>query len=535
MPDEKKKGPVTNKVQKTRKRSDLEILIRARYPLIYVVSWEEQRVIKEVKQIAARLNKKVFEWSITMGLVPAGTSIQSQKQKDTASQDPLVALDTVIEHVEPALYVFKDFHPFLKAQNMSVIRRMREIAESLKNTYKTIVIVSPTFQMPPDLEKDLTLYDYDLPSENDLRMLLDRIVEEIKDNPKLKVELNDSVREQLIHAMLGLTLSEGENVLAKALVQNRSLNAASVEVINSEKKQIIRKSGMLEYYDAEEDINSVGGLDELKSWLKKRGAAFTDRAREYGLPAPKGVLLLGVQGCGKSLMAKVVSNVWQLPLLRFDIGRVFGSLVGSSEENVRRVIKVAESVSPAILWLDEIDKAFRGSRSSGGSTDGGTSARVFGTFLTWMSEKTKPVFVVATANDVSALPPELLRKGRFDEIFFVDLPCTSERKDIFKVHLLKRKFDPAQFDLEKLALSSSGYSGAEIEEAVVSAMFDAFYENKSLTTENILGSIAQTVPLSKTMSEDMDHLRDWAQGRTRLATSPTILSGPDSDKRKLEL
>lgn len=535
MPDEKIIEPVTTNLPKARKQSDLEILIRARYPLIYVVSWEEQRVIKEVKQIASRLNKKVFEWSITMGLVPGGTSIQSQKQKDTASQDPLVALDTVIEHVEPALYVFKDFHPFLKGQNMSVIRRMREIAESLKNTYKTIVIVSPTFQMPPDLEKDLTLFDYDLPSENDFRMLLDRIIEEIKDNPKLKVELKDPVREQVIHAMLGLTLSEAENVLAKTLVQNRSLNASSVEVINSEKKQIIRKSGMLEYYDAQEDINSVGGLDELKGWLKKRAAAFTDRARAYGLPAPKGVLLLGVQGCGKSLMAKAVSNVWQLPLLRFDIGRVFGSLVGSSEENVRGVIKVAESVSPAILWLDEIDKAFRGSRSSGGSTDGGTSARVFGTFLTWMSEKTKPVFVVATANDVSALPPELLRKGRFDEIFFVDLPCISERKDIFKVHLVKRKFDPAKFDLEKLALSSSGYSGAEIEEAVVSAMFDAFYENKPLSTDNILSAIQQTVPLSKTMSEDMDHLRDWAQGRTRLATSPAILSEPGSDKRKLEL
>ena len=404
-------SPTTNKPKK-RKQSELEVLVRARYPLIYVVSWEERRVIEEVKKVASRLNKKIFEWSITMGLVPGGTSIQSQKQKDSASQDPLVALDTVIEQVEPALYVFKDFHPFLKGQNISVIRRMREIAESLKNTYKTIVIVSPTFQMPPDLEKDLTLVDYELPSENNLRILLDRIIEEIKDNPKLKVELNEKSREQVIHAMLGLTLSEAENVLAKTLVQNRSLNAASIEVINSEKKQIIRKSGMLEYYDAEEDIKSVGGLDALKGWLQKRAAAFSDSARQYGLPAPKGVLLLGVQGCGKSLMAKAVSNVWQLPLLRFDIGKVFGSLVGSSEENVRRAIKVAESVSPAILWLDEIDKAFRGSGSSGGSTDGGTSARVFGTFLTWMSEKTKPVFVVATANDVSALPPELLREGR---------------------------------------------------------------------------------------------------------------------------
>ncbi|MCE5184642.1 MAG: AAA family ATPase [Planctomycetaceae bacterium] len=518
-----------------RRQSELEILVRARYPLIYVMSWEEQRVIQETRNIASRLNKKVFEWSITMGLVPSGTSIQSQKQKDSASQDPLVALDTVIEHVEPALYIFKDFHPFLTGHNMSVIRRLREIAEFMKNTYKTIVIISPTFQMPPDLEKDLTLIDYDLPGAPEFRMLLDRISEEIKENPKLKVQLNEQVREQLIHAMLGLTVSEAENVLAKTLVQNRSLNAASVEVIHGEKRQIIRKSGLLEYYDAFEDIRSVGGLDSLKGWLQKRSAAFTDRARQFGLPAPRGVLLLGVQGCGKSLMAKAVSNIWKLPLLRFDIGRVFGSLVGSSEENIRRAIKVAESVSPAVLWLDEIDKAFRGSRSSGGNTDGGTSARVFGTFLTWMSEKTKPVFVVATANDVTALPPELLRKGRFDEIFFVDLPSTPERKEIFKVHLAKRKFDAAKFDLDTLALSSAGYSGAEIEEAVVSAMFNTFYENKPLKTEDIVQSIGQSVPLSKTMSEDMDHLRDWAKGRARWATSAEMLKEPNSETRKLEL
>ena len=517
------------------KQSELEVLIRARYPLIYVVSWEEQRVIRQVNQIASQLNKKVFEWSVTMGLMPGGTSIQSQKQRDTASQDPLVALDTVIDHVEPALYVFKDFHPFLRGQNMSVVRRLREIAESLKNTFKTIVMISPMFQLQPELEKDLSIIDYNLPDESDFSKLLDRIVEEIKDNPKLKVSLTEATRERLIHAMLGLTLSEAENVLAKTLVQNRSLDGDSVEVIHSEKKQIIRKSGLLEYYDTQENVESVGGLDLLKDWLNRRALAFTDSARAFGLPAPKGVLLLGVQGCGKSLMAKAISNMWKLPLLRFDVGRVFGSLVGSSEQNIRQAIRVAESVSPAILWLDEIDKAFRGSRSSGASTDGGTSARVFGTFLTWMSEKTHPVFVVATANDVQALPPELLRKGRFDEIFFVDLPSTQERKEIFRVHLARRKLAANELSLEKLALASGGFSGAEIEEVVVSAMFNVFYEKKKIATEDLLKSIEQTVPLSKTMSEDMDALRDWARGRARPATSPEIKKDPDSEKRKLEL
>ncbi len=515
--------------------NELEVLIRARYPLIYVISWEEQRVVAQVSKIAAKLGKNVFEWSINTGLVPAGTSIQSQKHKDSATQDPLVALGNVIEHVEPALYVFKDFHPFLKAQNMSVIRRMREVAASLKNTFKTIILVSPMFQMPAELEKDLTVVDFDLPKENDFTALLGRIIEEVKENPKLDVNIDSKMREQIVHALLGLTLSEGENVLAKTLVQHRGFGQKSLTVINSEKKQIIRKNGLLQYYEAEEKMESVGGLDALKSWLTKRSVVFSDRARDYGLPAPKGVLLLGVQGCGKSLMAKTISNIWQLPLLRFDVGQVFGSLVGSSEENIRRAIKVAESVSPVVFWVDEIDKAFRGSRGSGGGTDGGTSARVFSTFLTWLSEKKEPVFVVATANDISALPPELLRKGRFDEIFFVDLPSFTERKEIFRVHLIKRKMDIDKFDLEVLSQSATGYSGAEIEEAIISAMFDAFYDKENLNTERLIEVLKVTVPLSKTMSEDIDKLRKWADGRARAATSAEVAKEPGSDRRKLEI
>ncbi len=514
--------------------SEIEVLIRARYPILYVISWEENRLLHHVSKIASRLGKRVFEWSVTTGLVPSGTSVQSQKHRDTATQDPLVALDNVIEHVEPALYVFKDFHHFLKGHNISVIRRLREVSATMQNTYKTILIVSPTFEMPAELEKDLTVVDFDLPAENDFAALLGRIIEEVKDNSKLNVKMSAKEREQIVHALLGLTLREAENVLAKTLVEHRSLGEKSLGVIHSEKKQIIRKSGLLEYYDADEDLASVGGLDELKSWLLKRAAGFTDQAREYGLPPPKGVLLLGVQGCGKSLMAKTISNTWQLPLLRFDVGKVFGSLVGSSEQNVRRAIKVAESVAPVVFWIDEIDKAFRGSRGSGAGTDSGTSARVFGTFLTWLAEKKKAVFVVATANDVTMLPPELLRKGRFDEIFFVDLPSVSERKEIFQIHLSKRKLKPESFDIEALGLASGGYSGAEIEEAVISAMFDMFYEKQNLTTERLLTSIKQTVPLSKTMSEDIDGLRKWAEGRARPATSPDA-DEAGAKKRKLEI
>ena len=514
--------------------TELETLVRARYPLIYIVSWEEQRVGEEVAKVAERLGKRVFEWSATNGLVPYGTSAQSQKHKDTATADPLIAMDTISSYVEPAIYIFKDLHPFLKDSNIAIVRRMREMASTLKNTYKTIILVSPTFSIPCDLEKDVTVLDFELPAEREFTALLGRIVEEVKANPKLDVTQVPKVREQIVHSLMGLTLSEGENVLAKALVRHHGLSEKSVAVILSEKEQIIRKNGLLEYYAANEDMSSVGGLDELKNWLQKRTVAFTDQARQFGLPAPKGVLLLGVQGCGKSLMAKAVSNIWKLPLLRFDVGKVFGSLVGSSEENVRRAIRVAESVSPVVFWVDEIDKAFRGSQGSSASTDGGTSARVFGTFLTWLNEKKRPVFVVATANDVTLLPPELLRKGRFDEIFFVDLPATEERKEIFRVHLTKRKFNLERFDVAKAAEVSDGFSGAEIEEAIVSAMFDAFYEKQNLTTERIITAVTQTVPLSKTMSEKMIELRKWATGRARSASREKYVSAHDQQNSQKE-
>ncbi len=512
-----------------RPMSELEVLIRARYPLIYVITWEEQRVMRQVGRIAAQLRKRVFEWSVTTGMIAADEA-GSQKKKDQATQDPLAAMDNIIDFVEPALFVLKDFHPYMREHNSAVIRRLRDVAVSLRNTYKTVIIVSPILQLPAELEKEMSVVDFDLPTEEVLSALLNRIVEEVKDNPKLDVSQVGRLRESLIHSLMGLTVSEGENVLAKALVQHHGFNQKSVEVVLSEKRQIIRKSGMLEYYDANEDMSSVGGLEELKGWVQKRTVAFSEQAREFGLPAPKGLLLLGVQGCGKSLMAKAISNIWKLPLLRFDVGKVFGSLVGSSEENVRRSIQVAESVSPVVFWVDEIDKAFRGSRGSGASTDGGTSARVFGTFLTWLAEKKKPVFVVATANDVSLLPPELLRKGRFDEIFFVDLPAIEERKSIFNIHLAKRKFDVSLFDLQTLAREAEGFSGAEIEEAIISAMFDVFYEKKQLSTEKIIESVKKTVPLSRTMSEDVAALRHWAQGRARMGTIDSSAAAGESSK-----
>ncbi|HEY1718690.1 MAG TPA: AAA family ATPase [Verrucomicrobiae bacterium] len=498
-------------------QTELETLIRARYPILYILSSEESRVQSLIVEIAQKRQKKVFEWSYSTGIVPAGTSIQSQKHRNAATKDPLMALDQVIEQVEPAIFIFKDFHPFLTKNNFAVTRKLKEIALHLKNSFKTIVLVSPVMEIPTELEKEITLLNHPLPSRDDLAVLLDKIIADVKQFHQVKIELDDAGRERLLQAALGLTLGEAENVFAKIIVKDERLSAEDVNDVFAEKQQIIRKSGLLEYYATDESFTNVGGMSVLKDWLGKRSIAFTNEARAFGLPFPKGILMLGVQGCGKSLCAKAVSNLWQLPLLRFDMGRMFGSLVGSSEENVRRAIAVAESVAPAILWVDEIDKAFAGSQGSG-STDGGTTARVFGTFLTWLSEKTAPVFVVATANDISQLPPELLRKGRLDEIFFVDLPSPEERKEIFRIHITKRKRDATKFDLETLANGSAEFSGAEIEEAINSALYDAFYAKQEMTMDDVKTALSQTVPLAKTMDEQINRLRSWAEGRARNAS-----------------
>lgn len=506
--------------------AELEILIRARYPILYVLTFEETRVQSVVADIAARRGKKLFEWSCSTGIVAAGTSIQSQKYRNAATKDPLLALDLVIEQAEPAIFLFKDFHPCLDRANFAVIRRLKDIALHLKNSFKTIILVSAVLEIPVELQKEITVLNFPLPTSEDLGALLDRIVEEIRPFKQVRIDLDGVGRQRLLQAALGLTLGEAENVFAKIIVKDERLSVEDVNEVFAEKQQIVRKSGVLEYYSTDATFAHVGGLPVLKDWLRKRAVAFTDQARAFGLPAPKGILLLGVQGCGKSLCAKAVSSLWHLPLLRLDMGRIFGSLVGSSEENVRRAIAVAESVAPAILWVDEIDKALAGSLASG-VTDGGTTARVFGTFLTWLSEKTAPVFVVATANEIGQLPPELLRKGRLDEIFFVDLPDAEERQEIFGIHIAQRGREPGRFDLPALARASPHFSGAEIEQAVISALYDAFHAGCELTTELLAEAVRQTVPLARTMDEQINRLRRWATGRARHASWAGACPSPE--------
>ncbi|MEE8574964.1 MAG: AAA family ATPase, partial [Thermodesulfobacteriota bacterium] len=458
---------------------EIEVLIRARYPIIYVVTWEEDRVEQQLREISKKRNKELYCWSVTTGLAKSGAP--EARAKSRGLSDPVEALDTVIENKGPAIYLFKDFHAFMGAgqTNTAVLRKLREVARALSDSYKTLVITSPMMEIAPELEKDITVVDYPLPGVPEFSALFERICTDVSEDTDLDLDIDSEGKEKLIQAAMGLTLQEAENVFAKTIVNDGSLSASDVSDVLSEKQQIIRKSGLLEYCETPESMDDVGGLDMLKEWLEKRSVAFTERARDFGLPSPKGVLLIGVQGCGKSLCAKAVSSFWRMPLLRFDMGRMFSSLVGSSEENIRRAIAVAESIAPVVLWADEIDKAFSGSKGSAGS-DGGTTARVMSTFLTWLSEKKSAVFVLATANDISQLPPELLRKGRLDEIFFVDLPNFEERRQIFCLHIFKRNRDADKFDLDSLSEAADGFSGAEIEEAVISALYDAFYLEKEL-------------------------------------------------------
>ena len=496
-------------------REELEILIKARYPLLYVVSWEEARVMNDLAQIATRLGKRVYEWSINFGITRYRAAVDRKPEGRKGTKDPILALKEVLEFNEPSIFAFKDFHGYMK--ETQIVRGLREVVQSLRNSYSTVVVVSPVVEVPPELEKEMTIIDFPLPTREDLAALLQQIKTELAQNPSYRIELSPEAEEKVLEAAVGLTLNEAENVFAKTLVMTQQLTENEVSLIYSEKKQIIRKSGLLEYVDSAETIEGVGGMRRLKDWLTKRRLAFSREARQFGLPVPKGVLFLGVQGCGKSLCAKAVSSLWRLPLLRLDMGRVFSSYVGTSEENVRRAIRIAESVAPAILWIDEIDKGFSGAQSSAFS-DSGTTARVFGTILTWLQEKQAPVFVIATANNVEILPPELLRKGRFDEIFFVDLPNEAERREIFAIHLAKRRRPPKAFDLTQLARTGERFSGSEIEQCVVSAMYDAFEQGRDIDTQAVLKAIGETYPISVTMREQIEQRRQWAHGRTRPAS-----------------
>ena len=507
---------------------ELANLLKARFPYIYISTWEEERALELIRYTATeerfvRTKREVFVWSQTAGIVDEkGKSIGD-------TQNPQRAIEYIRRCGVHSVFVMKDFHVYFGVNNRppeyGIIRSLRDAIIDIRDgeAKKNVIFVSPTLLIPSDMQKEISIFDFPLPGETEIR---DKLEEMIEQNAGTTVLLEEQGKRQLVKAALGLTLQEAENAFARAIVDKGRLDEDSLQIIFEEKNQVIKKTGILEFVKSDMNIKDVGGLENMKRWLEKRNNSWLDMAKEYNLPAPKGMLITGVPGCGKSLTAKAASAMWKLPLLKLDMGRIFSGIVGSSEENMRRAIATAEAVSPSVLWVDEIEKGL-GGLSGGSGGDSGTTTRVFGTFLTWMQEKKAPVFVLATANNIQGLPPELLRKGRFDEIFFVDLPTERERKEIFRVHLekrltsdyLRKRLTIDNALLEHLAEISEGFVGAEIEQAVITALYEAFFNQRPLELTDLEYAIQNTVPLSVTQKEQIVALRNWANVRAVAATA----------------
>lgn len=493
---------------------EFELLLRACYPLIYIPTAEEERLEAAIAQSAKRVgSRNLYIWDFVEGYRDNPNNVGFGRR------NPLQGLEWLEKLPESAagIFILRDFHRFL--EDVSISRKLRNLARTLKSQPKNIVIVAPEIRIPSELTEVLTVVDFPLPNTAEIEQEVKRLLGGSKSVPDGKL------LDELVRSARGLSLERIRRVLTKAIATRGYIESEDVELVLEEKRQTIRQTQILDFYPATEQISDIGGLDNLKDWLLRRGGAFSDRARTYGLPHPRGLLLAGIQGTGKSLTAKAIAHHWHLPLLRLDVGRLFGNLVGESESRTRQTITLAEALAPCILWIDEIDKAFAGFDGKG---DSGTSSRVFGTFITWLAEKRSPVFVVATANNVRSLPPEMLRKGRFDEIFFVGLPSQEERKAIFEVHLSRlRPHNLKNYDIDRLAYETPDFSGAEIEETLVEAMHIGFSQNRDFTNDDILEAASQIVPLARTATEQIQFLQSWAaSGRARLASRSQRLGSP---------
>jgi SpoVK/Ycf46/Vps4 family AAA+-type ATPase len=499
---------------------ELEVLIRARYSIIFVNTLEEERALDFIAGISQKLNKRVVTWTCTRGLQIDGKMIDPNT---TDLMDAIAKAENMAD--EPSLFVWIDLQAHL-GQSPVYIRRYKEFAQRIRDGMPSnSIIVGSLTEIPVELQKEVAIIDMPFPDLDEIKTIIYNFAQPYTDREDVFIDCSEPTMDALGRASIGLSKSEIENCLAKSLVKHKRISAQDIDFILEEKKQNIRKAGILEYVATEHmDVSEIGGLDNLKKWLEIRKAAYTPEAEKFGIGWPKGVLLVGVPGCGKSLSAKCVAASWKFPLLRLDLGRVFGMYVGSSEANIRLALAMCEAVSPSILWIDEIEKALSG-LSSSNQTDGGTTSRVFGTILTWMQEKKSPVFVFATANNIASLPPELLRKGRFDEIFFVDLPNEHERAEIFRIHLERIKRNPESFDIGKLVeLSGEAkwgddirLTGSEIEACVNQALLEAFFDGhagnkveRDVTTQDIVKAIQQTVPLSKVRKDEIGLMRNWA-------------------------
>lgn len=498
--------------------------LRARITLIVVITPEEERVTALLREVCERWSppRPCLSWDIVDGF----SVIAGKSSLNCQGRDPVQALDGADKVEENGVILLKDFHEFWG--NPQVKRKLRNLAQKFKYSRRSIVITTPALKVPDEIRDDAVVLHFPPPSAEELERELDKLLS----TGNIPTTLTELGKEKIVQASLGMTLNQARRSFSKAIVSRGRLDDRDIEQFIAEKKEIISQSEALEFYGITETPDNVGGLRVLKDWLRLRERAFTKEARDYGLPAPKGIALIGIPGTGKSLTAKMIAGLWRLPLLRLDVGALFGSLVGESEERTRRALALAEAISPCILWIDEMEKAF-----SFGTGDAGTSQRVFAGILTWMQDKTAPCFVVATANNIAALPTELLRKGRFDEIFFLDLPNCAERKEIFSVHLKKRRCLPDEFDLDRLAIASEGYVGSEIEQTVIDAMYLAFNQGmRKITTEDVLWSLSRQVPLSRSQRETVEALRSWlSEGRALSASRAEDKPAPGTEHIPLDL
>ena len=489
---------------------EIALFLKSRYPILYINTIEEDRVEYVIrKNVKKNLNRSIYSWDFVDGYT------NNPNNEGFAKRNPLQALELIerLNEETPALFLLKDFNRFLT--DLSISRKLRNINRILKLQPKTIIIIGSELTIPKELQDLITIVQFQLPLAEEIGQELNRLLN------SLNIKLDSQLFENLTRACQGLSLERIRRVLSKIVATYKTIDNNSITVLLSEKKQIIRQTEILEYSSVTEQIDNLGGLDNLKDWLKKRKTAFSIQASNYGLPTPRGLLLIGIQGTGKSLTAKAIANDWQLPLLKLDVGKLFGGIVGESESRLRQMINVAETIAPCILWIDEIDKAFSNTESKG---DSGTSNRVLATFTSWLSEKTQSVFVISTANNIDLLPLEIIRKGRFDEIFFLDLPKKEEREEIFKIHL--KEFRPnswESFNYSKLANSSESFSGAEIRQSIIEGMYHAFYEKREFGTDDICRALEELIPLAHLESNQMIKLQNWASsGRIRSASSKHI-------------
>ena len=510
----------------------LKVLLDSSTPIVAMETVEEVRAVRLVRAACAALNLAAFEWTIASGLVRCGSDVGEVVAEErgfastssAGAHEALANSKAIYNSREPAqmlanlegisiggAFILKDLHRHM--EDPVVVRRLRDVGQMFSENRRTIILTSPKLDIPPELRGLVEFLDLPLPDRRRLRQIIDEVVVRISRDHTLQRKLDANGYDAVVESLRGLTEEESERTLSQALVARYALCPEIASDVLETKKAVLRRSEMLEFVEAGEALSGVGGMDNLKRWLALRRGAWEDAARAFGLEPPHGVIILGVQGCGKSLCARAVAGEWNLPLVKFDTAAVYDKYIGETEKRIRKVFAVAEGLAPCVLWIDELEKVFAGSGPDSASADAGVSSRLLASFLSWMQDRKAPVFVAATCNNVIALPPELIRKGRFDELFFVDLPNQAERKQVLSIQLTRRKRSPSEFDLEQVAAAAKGYSGAEIDAAVQTALYAAFFRKAQLTTQLLLDALRQTVPLSTTRSEEIVALRDWARTR----------------------